>query len=389
MTMHLHGLKILDFGYFLPGPFGTLMLADLRADIINIENPSNPDMTRRMGGIVGGISAAYLCLKRGKRSRSLDLKKTEAREIVMLLRIYESVVAQLRPGVMDRFGLGYEALREVQPRLIYCSLTGYGQTVSYRYMPGRDINYLALAGIESYSERASAGPAPGALRTADICGGSRNLVIALLASVIRRMETRKGEYIDVSIADGAFAFQALHAGAIATGRAPCPGTEALNGGSLSDFYRTSNGRWLFVGMLEPRFRANFLAAVGVPEVEFASLSMDALAAQKCEVARAIESKPPARWERVFSQVEACVEPVRTTIEDAGRPPFADRGMIIGAPTVKGAPIKQFGNPLRFSSGDRGASFAGTPVGHRNAGIFHDAGVSAQKIRALHESGAPG
>ncbi|TAL33043.1 MAG: CoA transferase [Spirochaetes bacterium] len=390
MNAHLSGLKILDFSYLLPGPYGTLMLADMGADIIKIENPANPDMTRLLDCPVDGVSAAYLYLNRGKRSLSLDLKKPGARDVVLrLLREYDIVVEQFRPGVMDRFGLGYEALRAIQPRLIYCSVTGYGQTGSYRDRPGHDINYLALSGSESYAGRAGAGPVPGSLQVADICAGSKNLAIGLLASVIRRMNTGEGEHVDISIADGSFALAALQAGALVDGCAPRPESEPLNGGSLYDFYRTADERYLSAGMLEPRFRANFLAALGVPEVEFSSMSADALAAQKRAVARVIASMPLAHWEKLFAGIEACVEPVRTLTEAADNPPFCEREMTVEVPTVEGTPVRQFGNPLKFSSGTGTASFAGAPMGHHNAEILRGAGYSDAEIEALGKSGILG
>ena len=187
MSGPLSGLKVLDFSTLLPGPFATMMFADMGADVLRVESPSRPDMVRVMPPYADdGNSAAHGFLNRSKRSIAIDLKRPEGVEIVkQLVAEYDIVIEQFRPGVMDRLGVGYEALKAINPKLIYCSITGYGQTGPYRDRAGHDMNYLAIAGVLGYNGRKASGPAPMAVQVADIAGGSCHAVIGVLAAVIQ------------------------------------------------------------------------------------------------------------------------------------------------------------------------------------------------------------
>src|SRR3990172_10956094 len=178
MSKPLDGLKILDFTYLLPGPYGTMLLADMGADIIKVENCESPDIMRLMPPYVDDMSAVYAHVNRGKKSLSLNLKKPEALEIIQrLVREYDVIIEQFRPGTMDRLGIGYEHLAKINPSVIYCSITGYGQTGSYAGRAGHDINYMAVSGVESMSGRKEIGPVLTGIQVADIASGSKNLVI--------------------------------------------------------------------------------------------------------------------------------------------------------------------------------------------------------------------
>lgn len=157
----LSSLKVLDFSTLLPGPFASLLLADMGADVLRVESPGRMDLVRVLPPHVDGTSASHAYLNRNKRSIGLDLKRQGAREVVLeLVREYDIVLEQFRPGVMDKLGVGYEALKAANPRLIYVAITGYGQTGPYRERAGHDINYLALAGVASYTGRRERGPLP-------------------------------------------------------------------------------------------------------------------------------------------------------------------------------------------------------------------------------------
>ncbi|NWE68242.1 CoA transferase, partial [Pseudomonas gingeri] len=157
----LASLKVLDFSTLLPGPFASLLLADMGAEVLRIESPSRLDLLRVLPPHDQGTSAAHAYLNRNKRSLALDLKQPEAVAIVhQLVREYDILLEQFRPGVMDRLGLGYETLKTINPRLIHVAITGYGQTGPYRDRAGHDLNYLALSGLASYTGRQDAGPLP-------------------------------------------------------------------------------------------------------------------------------------------------------------------------------------------------------------------------------------
>lgn len=259
----LENLKILDFTGLLPGPYGTMILADMGADIIKVENPRNPDLMRFVPPLADGVSAVYSHINRGKRSLALDLKTGKSIEIIYdLIAEYDIIVEQFRPGVMKKLGLDFEKLKNIKTDIIYCSLTGYGQTGSYAKRSGHDINYMALSGLDSFSGKEDTGPSLSGLQVADIAGGSKNLVIAVLAAYIKRLNTGKGDYIDISITDSAFALSAFSSAAFLNDmREPARGGEMLNGGCIYDYYRTSDDRYLAVGPIEPQFFTAFCTAL--------------------------------------------------------------------------------------------------------------------------------
>ncbi|MTD31934.1 hypothetical protein GIW82_12940 [Planomicrobium sp. YIM 101495] len=214
----LEGLKILDFTTLLPGPFATMMLVDMGADVVKVESPHREDLTKYMPSMHDGISALYAQLNRSKKSVALDLKKAEAQDIIFkLIEEYDIVIEQFRPGVMDRLGISYEALKRVNPGIIYCSATDYGQTSPLRDKAGHDINHLALSGSASYSTRKNERPVPAGIQIADIAGGSQPAVISILAAVYHRSQTGNGQYIDVSITDNIYAFNAMYGSAYSAG----------------------------------------------------------------------------------------------------------------------------------------------------------------------------
>jgi len=207
----LNGLKVLDFSTLLPGPYASLMMADMGAEVLRVESPTRPDLVRALPPKdASGESAAHSYLNRGKKVIALDLKKPEAIEIVkQLVSEYDIVLEQFRPGVMSRLGLGYEQLKAINPKLIYCSITGYGQSGPFKDRAGHDINYLALSGVADYSRRRGEKPVPQGVQIADIAGGSHHAVMAILAAVIKRNNLNEGQYLDISMTDCAFSLNAM------------------------------------------------------------------------------------------------------------------------------------------------------------------------------------
>jgi len=206
----LEGLKVLDFSTLLPGPYATMMLADLGAEVLRVESPVRDDLVRSMAPQIDGQSAAFRYMNRGKQSMTLDLKHPDAKTVVhRLLADYDIVIEQFRPGVMQRFGLDFESLQSVKPDLVYCSITGYGQTGEWAQRAGHDLNFLALSGVASHMGRRDQGPCPLGIQVADVAAGSHPAVVAILAAVIQRDRTGKGSHIDISMADNSFALQAL------------------------------------------------------------------------------------------------------------------------------------------------------------------------------------
>src|SRR5690554_1211673 len=351
MAGPLTSLKILDFSTLLPGPYATMLMADMGADVLRIEAPDRVDLTKVMPPFDGKFSTTFSYLTRGKETLQLNLKKEGAVEqIKELVKTYDIVVEQFRPGVMDRLGIGYEALREINPKLIYCAITGYGQTGPYKDRAGHDINYLAISGVSSHCGRADSGPPPMGIQIADVAGGSHHAVMGVLAAVIHRQQTGEGQFVDVSMTDAAFAMNAMSGAANLAGKQEQkPETSLLNGGSFYDYYQTSDGRWLSIGSLEPQFSARLCDTLGLASMKSLTLSQNPehQTSFKAALSEKIQQKPLAEWQQIFAERDACVEPVLTISEAAKHPQLQARGMLIEVDRGDGVKQQQIGLPIKF------------------------------------------
>ncbi len=320
----LEGLKVLDLSTLLPGPYATMLLADLGADVVRVESPTRDDLVRNMKPQIDGQSAAFRYLNRGKRSITLDLKHPDAKDVIhKLIADYDIVVEQFRPGVMKRLGLDYETLSTHKADLIYCSISGYGQTGEYADRAGHDNNFLALSGVASHMGRSAHGPCPLGVQVADQAAGSHPAVIAILSAVIQRDRLGKGAQIDISMADNSFALQALLApGALNGGTEESYESHFLNGGGFYDYYRTRDQRYISVGSLEPQFKQRLLETLNATEL--ACLDDHTL---KIRLQAIFLTEDLAVWQQRFAQVDACVEPVLTMSEAAEHPAFVSRDLI--------------------------------------------------------------
>ncbi len=387
----LSSLKVLDFSTLIPGPFASLLLADMGAEVLRIESPTRVDLIRMLPPQVDGVSASHAYLSRNKRCLALDLKKPEALEVVhRLIAEYDIVLEQFRPGVMDKLGLGYEALKAINPRLIYVSITGYGQDGPYKDRAGHDLNYLAISGLASYTGRRDSGPLPLGMQVADIAGGSLHGVIGLLAAVIARQATGQGQHVDISMTDCAFSLHALSgAGFLAGGVEPDMQNQVLNGGSFYDYYRTRDGRWLSVGSLEPQFMQQFCAALGRPELAALGLSPKDQERLKGEIAIEVEKHDLAEWQQRFAEVDACVEPVLKLSEAVEHPQLKARGVVTEVPREGKSAQRQIACPIRFSAGLQPPRHIGAPVGAHNDEVLRELGYAEDEIAALRASKALG
>ncbi|MBW3196895.1 CaiB/BaiF CoA transferase family protein [Marinobacter nauticus] len=347
MAAPLANLKILDFSTLLPGPYATMMLADMGAEVLRIEAPDRVDLAKVMPPFDGKFSTTFSYLGRGKQTLQLNLKQPESVERVkQLVQDYDIVVEQFRPGVMDRLGIGYEVLKAINPKLIYCAITGYGQTGPYKDRAGHDINYLAISGVASHCGRADSGPPPMGIQIADVAGGSHHAVMGILAAVIKRQETGEGAFIDISMTDAAFALNAMAgAAALAGGQPQKPESGMLNGGTFYDYYQTRDGRWLSVGSLEPQFSSRLCDTLGLGELKSYALSQKPEHQQelKAAIKQKIAERSLAEWRQVFADVDACVEPVLTIEEAAEHPQLKARGMVVERDRGDGNLQKQIGS----------------------------------------------
>jgi len=326
MTQPLSGLTVVDFSTLLPGPLATLMLAEAGAEVIKVEKPGGEDMRRYPPFLAGG-SAPFALLNRGKRSVFIDLKSEAGREQALsLIADADILVEQFRPGVMDRLGLGFETVSVANPRLIYCSITGYGQSGPRALEAGHDINYAGRTGLLALSWGDRDNPVLPPAQFADIGGGSFPAVINVLLALLRRERAGEGAFLDIAMSDAMFTFS-LFAQAVGTasGRFPGNGEGLLAGGSPRyGLYPAKCGTPICVGALEDHFWARLCAALEIA----GDARDDARDPHKSRqaVATAIASRTAAQWQPVLAAADCCASVLTPLAEAMGDPHFRGRGL---------------------------------------------------------------
>ena len=367
-----------------------MMLADMGAEVLRIESPTRPDLLRNMPPFADGQSTAHGTLNRNKRSIALDLKNPEAVAIAKrLVEDYDIVIEQFRPGVMQRLGLGYEQLHEINPKLIYCSVTGYGQTGPYRNRAGHDNNYLSISGLNGYSGRGSDRTPIMGMPVADIAGGSLHAVIGILAAVNQRHISGEGQQIDISMTDAMFSLNALFGSTyLSAGVEPTSGSMSLNGGSFYDYYQTSDNRYLSIGSLEPQFFQVLCQTLGDDELLTLANQQDSETqkALRAKLDTIIATKTLAQWREIFKDREACVEPVLTFAEACEYQDSAQREMIVDVKTPNGGSQRQVGSALKLSKSAPEYGVSGGAIGQHSSEILADLGFDKDAIATLRSSG---
>ncbi len=323
----LEGLRVLDFSTLLPGPMATLLLAEAGAEVIKIERPGRGDDMRDYLPLSGDDSANFALLNRGKRSVAIDLKDPASiGRVHALVRDADVVIEQFRPGVMDRLGLGHEALSAINPKIIYCAITGWGQTGPNAAVAAHDLNYLADSGMLGLSAGSDGAPVLPPALIADIAGGTYPAVMNILLALRQRDRTGVGCKLDVAMADNLFTFMYWALGASqAVGQSPKPGGELVTGGSPRyRIYRTQDARYIAAAPLEDKFWSNFLGVIGAP----ATLEQDLGHAEAvaAEVQRIIGTATAAQWAERFAGRDVCCSVVATLDEALANPHFAARGV---------------------------------------------------------------
>ncbi|WP_180043551.1 MULTISPECIES: CaiB/BaiF CoA-transferase family protein [unclassified Acinetobacter] len=368
MTHALSGLKVLDFSTLLPGPFASLYLADMGAEVIHIESATRPDLIRLFPPYANGQATSHSYLNRNKQSITLDLKSPESIQLIHdKIAEFDIVLEQFRPGVMQRLGLDYASLAKINPRLIYCSITGYGQTGDYQQRAGHDINYLALSGIAGHSGRQAGGPPPLGIQVADVAGGSLHALVAILSAVIERQRSGLGQYIDISMTDCAATLNNMAASAVLAAQVPQYAEQSyLNGGTYYDYYETADGRYLSVGSLEPQFMQGLAQILNLPILLEKGASLDPQ--ERLQVKHAIQDKIKTQsfaiWQQVFAQYDVCVEPVFTLDEALHSPLAQQRGWTVEVPIQQNAEKTetQLACPIKFSRSQMRYDYIGQALG---------------------------
>jgi alpha-methylacyl-CoA racemase len=391
----LEGIRVLDLSRLLPGGFCSLMLADFGADVVKVEDTGMGDYVRWSPPYYEGAeetarSALFLSLNRNKRSVQIDLKNDAGKEVLLrLARDADVLLESFRPGVLDRLGVGYERLRQENPGLVYCAISGYGQDGPYRDRAGHDMNYLGLIGLLGLSGEQAGPPVQSAGQIADLGGGALMAAFGILAALRERDRSGEGQFVDVSMADGALSWMAMVAGAyFADERTPRRGDLGL-AGSLICYrpYRAADG-WVTLGALEPKFWQSWCRGVGredLIERQFDGPGSDAHVA----VEEIFGSRTRDEWAAFASEHDCCLEPVLELDEALDSELVRAREMVveIEQPGVE-KPVRLLGLPVKFSRTPGDAARAhGPALGEHTREVLAAAGLSDAEVDALMASGA--
>ena len=379
----LAGIRILDLTRLLPGPVATLHLADLGAEVIKIEDPQVGDYARTLGTGQGEDSAYFRMINRNKQGLRLDLKKPEGVEVFMrLAREADVIIESFRPGVMDKLGVGYAAIAAVNPKIAYCSISGYGQDGPYKDLAGHDINYLGYAGVLDQIGSAGGNPAIPNFQIADLLGGALTAAMGILAAVIEAQRTGQGRYIDVSMTDSVLAhtyFSMLRLND--AGQSAPRGTDLLSGGlPCYATYRCADGKHMAVGALEGKFWKTACEVLGRPEW----LKRQWDASLLGELAELFAIRPRDEWASLFAAVDCCITPILSPEEALANEQLSARQMVLN---VDG--LTQFAPPLKMSGFEFSIRQPAPKAGEHNMAILAAAGYSADEIERLESAGAFG
>ena len=379
----LAGIRILDLTRLLPGPVATLHLADLGAEVIKIEDPQVGDYARTLGTGQGEDSAYFRMINRNKQGLRLDLKKPEGVEVFMrLAREADVIIESFRPGVMDKLGVGYAAIAAVNPKIAYCSISGYGQDGPYKDLAGHDINYLGYAGVLDQIGSAGGNPAIPNFQIADLLGGAMTAAMGILAAVIEAQRTGQGRYIDVSMTESVLAhtyFSMLRLND--AGQSAPRGTDLLSGGlPCYATYRCADGKHMAVGALEGKFWKTACEVLGHPDW----LKRQWDASLRGELAELFATRPRDEWAGLFAAVDCCITPILSPEEALANEQISARQMVLN---VDG--LTQFAPPLKMSGFEFSIRQPAPKAGEHNAAILAAAGYSTDEIQRLESAGAFG
>jgi len=385
----LAGLRVLDLTRLLPGPVATQHLADLGADVVKIEDTGEGDYARTMGvpsdKKAGETSAFFRLVNRNKRALRLDLKQPEGVAVFQRLTLSADVVIEgFRPGVMDKLGIGYDALAELNPRLVFCSISGYGQDGPYAQRAGHDINYIGYAGVLDQIGAAGGPPAVPNFQIGDLLGGALAPLVGLLAAVIDARATGHGRHVDVAMTDAVFAHAVFPLTGLLARLAPPPrGADLLSGGvPCYGVYATADGRHMAVGALEKKFWELLCDTLGRADLKPFHLAFGAKGEQaKQDLAAVFAGQPQSHWIGVFDQVDCCVTPVLHIGEALDNEQLQARGMVVEA---DGLP--QLAPPYKLSEYDFAIERSAPAPGQHSEEILREAGFDENAIDHLRQRG---
>ncbi len=379
----LQGVRVLDLTRLLPGPACTMHLADMGADVIKVEDTHEGDYAP---------PSMRAVLQRNKRAIRLDLKQPGAvSAFLALVKTADVLLESFRPGVMQRLGLGYEQVAQANPRIVYCSLSGYGQHGPLSQMAGHDLNYCGYSGAASQNGLPSGELALTNVPQADLMGGALTAAMGILAALYDAQRSGLGRHVDVAMADGALAQMIMPLAARARhGRTVPLGEDTLNGGvACYGFYRTADGRQLAVGALERKFWDRFCDVLARADLKPLHRTGDASqeAHVRAEVAQAVAARTLAQWHQALAGVDCCVTPVLDLDEALVHEHFAARGMVVQSTHPVHGDVTHIASPVHMS-GFRFAIHRQAPAaGEDSDEILREAGMDLAGIASLRALGA--
>ncbi|MBF6600715.1 MAG: CoA transferase [Dehalococcoidia bacterium] len=390
----LEGIKILDLSRLAPGPFCSMMLGDLGADVLLVEAPADGKLAPALGPRGGDAekAAAYNMMGRNKRSIVLNLREPDAREIFYQLADGADVVLEgFRPGVVNRLGVDYDTLKQRNPRLIYCSLSGYGQTGPYSQMVGHDITYISIGGALGMIGWPDQPPAIPMNIIADFAGGGMHAAYGILAALIARERTACGQYVDIAMSDGVlYLLASVAGGVLAGGASPGRGATVLNG-SVPHYnvYQCGDGGWISLGALEPHFFVNLCKVMG--REDFIPHQYDP--STRAEIAlhfkKQFLTKTRDEWFDVLKQTDICAAPVYSLEEALRDPHNLARQMVVDVPHPTLGSVRHIGIGTKLSDTPGEVRTTAPLAGQHTDDVLHALGYGSEAVRDLRSRGIVG
>jgi crotonobetainyl-CoA:carnitine CoA-transferase CaiB-like acyl-CoA transferase len=398
MSTPLEGIRVLDLTRLAPGPYCTMILGDLGAEVIKIEEPGPPSGRRAQQAGAAGTkmpgmdfsSSPHNALNRNKKSICINLKSHAGKEIYcQLVRGADVIVEEFRPGVARRLGIDYESLEPINPRLIYCAITGYGQSGPYRDFVGHDLNYIGTAGALSILGRPDSPPTIPHNLLADYAGGGLQGAVGIMAALVARGTTGRGQYVDVAMLDGTIGLLAqTFSSFFATGKAPRPGRSMLDGGVPNyNVYRTADGKSLTVAALEPWFFANLCRELGREDLIEHEFNPE----KREEIRRFLEgafaSRTRDEWFERLGAKDVCVGRMLELAEVADDPQVKARNMVVELEDPDGIPVRQVGLAVKLSRTPGSIRSVAPRPGQHTEEILRAIGYDLLQIDQLRSTGA--